>query len=126
MGQAPNGAENVVTLSDPLQAGIQTPQSKGKERRATGSSPHQHGMANNAMETLSGTMERHLDRYANSTAVEGEAIANLTTANATLVATNAELATKMEYVEVPSTLKCRVTSSTSSLFVWSWLGFNFG
>ena len=69
---------------------------KAKERRATGSSPHQHVMANNAMKTLAGTMERHLDRYANSAAVKTEAISNLTTTNATLVATNAELTTKME------------------------------
>ena len=68
---------------------------KEKERRQPAgvrTSPR----ANNAMETLASTMERHLDEYANSATVERTAIANLTTANASLVATNAELTTKME------------------------------
>ena len=51
--------------------------------------------ANAAMETLAESMNQHLSNYANAATVDREALANLTQTNATLVATNAELTTKM-------------------------------
>ena len=52
-------------------------------------------MANQAIETLATTMESHLANYANAATADRESVANLTQANATLVATNAELTSKM-------------------------------
>ena len=52
-------------------------------------------VANQAIETLATTMESHLANYANAATADRESVANLTQANATLVATNAELTTKM-------------------------------
>ena len=48
-----------------------------------------------AMETLATSMEAHLLNYANAATADREAVANLTQTNATLVATNAELTSKM-------------------------------
>ena len=47
------------------------------------------------METLAESMEQHLSNYANAATVDREALANLTQTNATLIATNAKLTTKM-------------------------------
>ena len=72
---------------------------KEKMARQAASNPTRgqpHAMANNAMETLASTMERHLDNYANATTGDRDSLANLVTSNATLVATNSELTAKME------------------------------